>query len=153
MTDFPSLLRALVDAQVEFIIVGGLAATIHGSSRLTQDIDVVYARSDDNLQRLTRALAPHQPYLRGAPPGLPFEWSAATLKRGLNFALTTSLGDIDVLGEISGGGRRITGLISRKRVPTGSYALKNSGSPVRSLFVSVETGSRMLPGLPSALAL
>lgn len=104
MTDFPGLLRALVAAEVEFVIVGGLAATIHGSSRLTQDIDVVYARSDVNLARLTKALAAHQPYLRGAPANLPFEWSAATLKRGLNFTLTTGLGDIDLFGKISGGG-------------------------------------------------
>ena len=104
MTDFARLLGALNDSRVAFVIVGGLAATIHGSSRLTQDVDIVYARSDTNLQRLVAALAPYRPYLRGAPPGLPFEWSAATLRRGLNFTLTTTLGDIDLLGEIAGGG-------------------------------------------------
>lgn len=104
MTDFARLLAALADAQVQFIIVGGLAATVHGSSRLTQDVDIVYARSDANLERLTSALAPFSPYLRGAPLGLPFEWSSATLRRGLNFTLTTIAGDIDLLGEIPGGG-------------------------------------------------
>lgn len=104
MTDFPALLAALADADVEHIIVGGLAATVHGSSRLTQDIDVVYARSADNIERLTRALAPFDPYLRGAPRGLPFEWSARTVERGLNFTLTTSRGDLDLFGEIAGGG-------------------------------------------------
>jgi hypothetical protein len=43
-------------------------------------------------------------YLRGAPPGLPFRWEEATLRRGLNFTLTTSYGDVDLLGEITGGG-------------------------------------------------
>ena len=105
MTDFEKLVAALAEEHVEFIIVGGLAATAHGSARLTQDIDVVYSRSRDNLQRLTRALAPFDPYLRGAPRGLPFEWSPATLERGLNFTLTTTIGDIDLLGEITGGGR------------------------------------------------
>lgn len=104
MTDFEQLLATLHTGGVHFIIVGGLAATIHGSSRLTQDLDVVYERSNDNLERLTAALRSHQPYLRGAPPDLPFEWSAATLSRGLNFTLTTRLGDIDLLGEITGGG-------------------------------------------------
>lgn len=104
MTDFPGLLAALADGEVEFVIVGGLAATIHGSSRLTQDIDLLYRRSPENLERLARALAPHRPYLRGAPPDLPFEWSAETLRRGLNFTLTTALGDIDLFGEIAGGG-------------------------------------------------
>ncbi len=104
MTDFPRLLQALSEAGVEHLIVGGLAATIHGSARLTQDLDVVYDRATDNLERLVRALGPYRPYLRGVPPGLPFEWSSATLQAGLNFTLTTSLGDIDLLGEITGGG-------------------------------------------------
>jgi len=50
------------------------------------------------------ALEDYRPYLRGAPPGLPFQWERATLERGFNFTLTTSLGDIDLLGEIPGGG-------------------------------------------------
>lgn len=105
MTDFRALIKVLVDADVEFVIVGGLAATVHGSARLTQDISVVYARSDTNLERLAVSLRPLAPYPRGAPPGLPFEWSGATLRSGLNFTLTTAAGDIDLLGEITGGGR------------------------------------------------
>ena len=104
MTDFQTLIGALAAGKVEFVIVGGLAATVHGSARLTQDIDVVYARDDAILACLAKSLAPFAPYPRGAPPGLPFEWSAQTLKRGLNFTLTTTVGDIDLLGEITGGG-------------------------------------------------
>lgn len=104
MTDFKALLTVLVDAGVEFVLVGGLAAIAHGSARLTQDVDVVYARDPENLRRLTEALGQHRPYLRGAPPGLPFRWDAATLQHGLNFTLETALGDIDLLGEIVGGG-------------------------------------------------
>lgn len=103
-TDYAKLIVALDKAGVEFIVIGGLAANAHGSSRFTQDVDVVYSRSDDNLARLVRALAPLKPYLRGAPPGLPFEWSVETLGRGLNFSLTTSGGSLDILGEIVGGG-------------------------------------------------
>jgi hypothetical protein len=104
MTEFRSLVEALVGADVDFIVVGGLAAAAHGSPRVTQDIDVVYSRTPENLERLVRALAPSTPYLRGAPPGLPFAWSTETLRRGLNFTLSTALGDIDLLGEITGGG-------------------------------------------------
>jgi predicted nucleotidyltransferase len=104
MTDFEKLVGALSDGRVEFVIVGGLAATAHGSARLTQDVDVVYSRSPENLQRIVEALAPFGPYLRGVPRGLPFDWSSATLARGLNFTLTTAIGDIDLLGEIIGGG-------------------------------------------------
>jgi predicted nucleotidyltransferase len=103
--DFEALLGELTRADVEFIIVGGAAATAHGAARLTQDLDVVYARSDENASRLERALAAHRPYLRGAPEGLPFVWDVATIRRGLNFTLTTDLGDVDFLGEIAGGGR------------------------------------------------
>ena len=64
----------------------------------------MYERSPANLDRLVAALAEYQPYLRGAPPGLPFLWDRVTLTRGLNFTLVTSLGDIDLPGEIPGGG-------------------------------------------------
>jgi predicted nucleotidyltransferase len=104
MTDFAAALRALVGGGVKFILVGGAAATAHGAARLTQDLDVVYARDRENLARVASALAPYHPYLRGAPPGLPFRFDAVTLDRGLNFTLTTALGDLDLLGEIVGGG-------------------------------------------------
>ena len=71
----------------------------------TYDLDVVYARSRANIERVVRALAPLEPYLRGAPKGLPFKWTAETVERGLNFTLTTTGGDIDILGEVAGGGR------------------------------------------------
>ena len=104
MTDFEEQLRTLGAAGVDFIVVGGVAAVAHGSVRLTQDLDVVYSRTPENLRRLVVALAPCAPYLRGAPPGLPFRWDEATLLRGLNFTLKTSLGDLDLLGELTGGG-------------------------------------------------
>jgi predicted nucleotidyltransferase len=105
MTNLQKLLRTLDDHHVEFILIGGLAARAHGSSRLTDDVDVSYSRTEKNVRHLVKALARYTPYLRGAPPGLPFEWSEATIMLGLNFTLTTTLGSIDLLGEIVGGGR------------------------------------------------
>lgn len=104
MTDFAGLLKRLREADVRFVLVGGFAATIHGSPRTTVDLDIVYARDADNLSRLALALAPLSPYLRGAPRALPFRLDAPTLARGLNFTLTTDLGDLDLLGEVAGGG-------------------------------------------------
>ena len=103
-TYFRRILQTLVDGQVSFIVVGGIAAAFHGSPRATFDVDVVYLRTRENIQRLVAALAPHNPYLRGAPPGLPFRWDEKTVRMGLNFTLETNLGDIDLLGEIAGGG-------------------------------------------------
>ncbi len=104
MTEFKQLLSILADARVEFVLVGGVAAIVHGSARVTEDIDVVYRRSAENIQRLAIALSPYGPYLRGAPPGLPFQWDSLSIQRGLNFTLNTTLGQIDLLGEITGGG-------------------------------------------------
>ncbi len=75
--DFAGLLGVLAEAGVEFIVIGGLAAQAHGSARLTQDVDVLYRRTHENAVRLASALAPYGPYLRGAPTGLPFEFSPA----------------------------------------------------------------------------
>jgi hypothetical protein len=105
VTPLERLFAALHAARVEYIIIGGVAARAHGSARLTDDLDISYARNPANLARVVKALAPLHPYLRGAPPGLPFDWSAATLRAGLNFTLTTTAGPIDLLGEIVGGGR------------------------------------------------
>jgi predicted nucleotidyltransferase len=105
MVDIEALLKALTGGQVEFILIGGAAAIAHGSARDTVDLDVVYRRTAENIGRLVSATRVLRPYLRGAPPGLPFEWDARTVEAGLNFTLTTSAGDLDLLGEITGGGR------------------------------------------------
>jgi predicted nucleotidyltransferase len=104
MMELSQVIPSLVNAGVEFIIVGGVAASAHGSARSTEDLDIVYRRTEENIERLVQALAPYQPYLRGAPPGLPFRWDEKTIRNGLNFTLTTSLGALDLLGEITGGG-------------------------------------------------
>lgn len=102
---FGALLEALTEASVDFIIVGGLAAIARGSPPLTRDVEIVYSRSKENLARIVSALGPLGPYPRNAPKGLPFLFDAATLRVGLNFTFETSLSWIDLLGEISGGGR------------------------------------------------
>ncbi len=101
---FDLLLPALARGGVEFVLVGGVAGIIHGAARLTYDVDIVYARAPTNLERLVSALAAFSPYLRDAPPGLPFRWDIRTLRHGLNFTLTSAAGDIDLLGEVVGGG-------------------------------------------------
>jgi len=60
------------------------------------------ARTNKNMERLAKALQPFHPVLRGAPPGLPFRCDAKTIASGLNFTLTTDLGDLDFLGEVAG---------------------------------------------------
>jgi hypothetical protein len=102
--DLIGLVRVLSRGRVQYIIVGGVAAGVHGALRPTLDLDIVYARDPANVARLVAALAPYDPYLRGAPSGLPFVLDEQTIVRGLNFTLVTTLGDLDLLGEVTGGG-------------------------------------------------
>lgn len=100
--DYSALLAALTDRDVQFVVVGATALVLHGSSRLTRDLDICYARARPNLAALAAALSRFSPTLRGAPPGLPFTLDTYTLESGLNFTLTTSAGDLDLLGEVTG---------------------------------------------------
>ena len=103
-TDLRAVLSALAEQQVEFVIIGGVALVASGSSRVTEDLDICYGRSKENLNRLAVALAPFRPTLRGAPPELPFVLDAQSLRSGLNFTLSTTAGDLDLLGEVPGVG-------------------------------------------------
>jgi hypothetical protein len=104
MLDIPGLLRQLADHQIEHVVIGGLAMIAHGSAYVTRDLDICYRRTPANIAALATAFAPLHPYLRGAPPGLPFRFDGPTIQAGLNFTLTTDLGDVDLLGEVSGVG-------------------------------------------------
>jgi predicted nucleotidyltransferase len=103
VTQFGELLRVLASSGVDFVVVGGVAAAAHGAARATQDLDILYGRRPENLHKLVQCLLPLHPYLRGAPPDLPFQFDLQTVQAGLNFTLTTDLGWIDLLGEIAGG--------------------------------------------------
>ncbi len=99
---FDTAVQALVDSGVEFIIIGGWCAVLHGSSTLTNDLDIFFPRGADNVRRLVAALKPFRPRLRGLPADLPFIFDEATLRNGTVFTLATDVGDIDLLAEVSG---------------------------------------------------
>ena len=93
---FP-IIEALSDADVDFVLIGGLAGGAHGSAYPTYDIDVMYARDRQNLERIARVLRELGATLRGAPPDLPFLLDADTLENGANFTFSTNLGVLDLL--------------------------------------------------------
>ena len=103
MTQFEQIAEVLLKGGVQFIVIGGWAGIFHGLAHSTYDVDVVYARNRENIRCLVQALVPLHPYLRGAPPGLPFVFDERTVRNGLNFTLNTSLGMLDLLGEVPGG--------------------------------------------------
>ena len=96
------LLGALIRHGVDFIVVGGVAGWVHGSSYPTYDLDVAYARDRGNLERLAGALVELGARWRGGPPDLPIELDATMLDNGANFTFDTPFGRFDVLGELSG---------------------------------------------------
>lgn len=134
MIDIEKMIRLLVGSGAGFVIVGGIAGSVHGSTQATFDLDICYSRNNDSLARLADSLSSVHPQLRGAPAGLPFIWDVETLRRGLNFTLRTDLGDLDLLGEILG---------------VGSYEQVSSASIIVPLF-GVECAVLSLDGLIAA---
>lgn len=100
--DSKRILTILNSESVQYIVIGGVALVAHGSARATFDLDLCYERSKENVSALSRALKPFHAHLRGAPDDLPFVFDEKTIKAGLNFTLSTDLGDLDLLGEVSG---------------------------------------------------
>jgi hypothetical protein len=96
---FRDVLDALHAHRVECIIIGGVALLLHGSTRVTLDIDILYARSRENIRRLVAALRPFDPTLRLAPgaPPVAFAFDERTIVNGGNFTLRTPEFDLDLL--------------------------------------------------------
>ncbi|MEM9462742.1 MAG: nucleotidyltransferase [Myxococcota bacterium] len=94
------LVRVLIEAEFSFVIVGGVAAVLHGSSRMTVDLDVAAPFDRDNISRLCRAIAPYEP-VHATRPDLRFldEPIERLLKFRL-FLIQTTLGRLDVLRQV-----------------------------------------------------
>jgi len=104
MHELNRLLQTLCDAEIEFVVVGGFAAMLHGSSMLTRDLDICAVLTDSSIARLRTALASFHPTHRHNPERLSFldnPQPGVSLK---NIYLQTDLGPLDVLGSISGFG-------------------------------------------------
>ncbi len=100
-TGTSEILRRLVDAQVEFIVVGMAAGVLQGAPVTTMDLDVVHRRTPDNIARLLRVLAGLDAVYRHDPRRLrPTESHLASEGHQL---LTTTYGDLDCLGTIDEG--------------------------------------------------
>lgn len=109
---------------VEFIVIGGQAETIHGSARVTYDVDLCYRRSPANLGRLAAALKELKVSLRNAPPDLPFIIDATSLALGDNFTFDTIHDAVDFLGYVEplGGYEEITQ--NAETYPVGDFELR-----------------------------
>jgi hypothetical protein len=93
------LLRALAEHRVRFVLIGALAARLHGFPRLTADADITPERTPENLERLAAALRAldARVYTESVPEGLAFDCSAAALSRAPLWNLVTDAGRVDVV--------------------------------------------------------
>ena len=101
------LIAALADAEIEYVLIGGLAVGAHGFPRATKDVDIVPAPDASNLERLAELLrtlgAEHYGLGDFDPSEFPFDpHDPAQLAEGGNFVLTTTLGRLDVMQWVPG---------------------------------------------------
>ena len=101
---YEDIIGALVADGIRFVVIGGVAATIQGSARFTNDIDICYDTSPDNVERLAARLSQWNAYLRGVERGLPFVMDALAFRITPVMTLTTEMGDIAVLDIVPGVG-------------------------------------------------
>jgi hypothetical protein len=98
------MLQGLNEGNVKFVVVGGLAATAHGSRRVTDDLDICYEVSPANITRLAGLLASWKAYPRGIEQGLPFFMDERQLRITPLMTLTTSEGFLDLMDVVKGVG-------------------------------------------------
>jgi hypothetical protein len=97
------LLEALNSNKVDVVLIGGLAAALHGTTRVTQDIDVAYASHHENLERLCQVMNALHPHVIGFGGKLsPVELTPAKLKEGPVIHLATDAGRVDLLNSVDG---------------------------------------------------
>lgn len=107
MASFPelrleALLGRLARADVDFVVVGGVAVAFQGYGRATKDLDITYATDPENLQRLGDVLVALNAKLRGVMEDVPFVPDARTLARTRLLTLDTDDGGLDLLADPPG---------------------------------------------------
>ncbi|HEV2348700.1 MAG TPA: hypothetical protein VG028_02530 [Terriglobia bacterium] len=145
MNFFERTLINLFEGGVNFVVIGGVAISAHGSAHVTFDLDICYDRSPENILRLVDGLKPCHPRLRGAPAELPFLFDSETIRRGLNFTLTTDPADINLLSEVAGIGHY-------KEALARSTTLELFGRPCHVLSLEGLIAAKRAAGRPRDLA-
>lgn len=100
MDSILQILKRLNDHQVDFVVVGGVAAALHGSVRVT--VDVFAPLDEANVSRILDSLRGTNPKFRMHPNKLPVPDDPARLRGFRNLCLDTDIGIVDILGEVTG---------------------------------------------------
>lgn len=96
------MISCLLEAESDFVVIGGLALQLHGGDYVTYDADLAIIRRRENVKRIAAALAPYHPIPIHWPEGLPFVWDDQTIMNATTLTLTTDVGRIDLLAEPDG---------------------------------------------------
>ena len=139
--NFELAVQSLVDAGVDFIVIGGWSAILHGSAQVTNDLDIFFSRNPENLRRLARALAPYHPRLRDLPEDPPFLWDVKTLAANTILTLMTDIGAIDLLSEVSGLGPFES--VKADAVQVSAFGRRILTLDLRSLIKSKQSAARL----------
>lgn len=102
MLNLKNILQRLLENKVEFILIGGFAAIVHGSSLMTEDLDVCFLFNEENLSHLLKALRDLHPQHRALKMRKPLEKTPAELLKYKNIYLDTDFGKLDILMETGG---------------------------------------------------
>jgi hypothetical protein len=144
----PPLLDEIVlrlsQAQVEYVIVGGVSAILQGVMVNTFDLDICYRRTPANIALLVAALRDLNPRPRGWPADLPFAFDERTILLGSNFTLDVGEEDLDLLGDMSaiGGYEEVAGQATQMQV---------AGCPVKVLSLEHLIATKEAAGRPKDL--
>ena len=102
MPDLRGLIVRLVDAQVDFVIIGGVAAVVHGCPLQTYDLDICCDVSAENVLRVQAAVADLHPVHRMHPRRPALALTRQSARGWRNIYLDTDIGQLDCLGEVTG---------------------------------------------------
>jgi hypothetical protein len=151
-----TLLDQLTRRKIRFVVIGGLASRIYGSSHTTSDMDICHARDPQNLDLLAQMLRDISAEFRRQPQFAPAVLAASTFATETDFVFNTILGKFDLIGEFTGVGTyevasedAITMNICRRQVPVLSLpkliaAKKSTGRPKDTLvFTELEIVKRL----------
>jgi hypothetical protein len=145
------ILRVLQKHGVEFVLIGGLAATAHGSPQVTNDVDITPARGQDNLSRLSKALKELKARVRTGdePEGIPFDHDAESLARLEALNLVTDGGDLDV--SFNPAGTKGFGDLERQAVHMRAFGVPTDVASLADVIRSKEAAGRLkdLAALPT----
>jgi hypothetical protein len=139
-----TLLDCLLANEIDFVLIGGMAAVAHGSVRMTRDLDVCVPLDADNFLRLQDALRPLNPMVRAGAERIPLKLDAESAGRLKNLYFLTDAGNLDCLGDVAGIGDYAAALSQ-------SVTIEIGGRPCRVLSLEALIKAKETLGRPHDL--